>query len=60
MRSELSIPATSAKQRMRAAESTWLQVLGIFRSPDLAVIVVFSVIAIVASLSMALLFPFGA
>jgi hypothetical protein len=59
MRGELSIPAMSTGQRMRPAESTWPQVFGIFRSPDLAVVVVLSVISIVASLSLALLFPFA-
>jgi hypothetical protein len=59
MRGELSIPAMSTGQRMRPAESTWLQVFGIFRSPDLAVVVVLGVISIVASLSLALLFPFA-
>jgi hypothetical protein len=59
MRGELLIPAMSTGQRMRPAESTWLQVFGIFRSPDLAVVVVISAISIVASLSLALLFPFA-
>ena len=53
MRGELSIPAMSTGQRMRPAESTWLQVFGIYRSPDLAFVVVLSVIGIVASLSLA-------
>jgi hypothetical protein len=40
MRGELSIPAMSTGQRMRPAESTRLRVFGIFRSLDLAVVVV--------------------
>ena len=57
MRGELAIPATRAAWAMRDAQSTLLQVFGIFRTPDLIAVTVFAVIGLLAAACLTLLLP---
>jgi len=59
MRGELSMPAMRAQQPMRSAEPAWFQALGISRSPDLTVVIIFAVVGLLAAAMLTLLLPFS-
>jgi len=59
IRGELSMPAVRAQRPMRSAEPVSFQALGIFRSQDLTVIIIFAVVGLLAAAMLTLLLPFS-